>query len=83
MKALEFIEKLLDGGYSFSVLQTDWSVVIEATFYQSFFEDGELITPPAELPNLPHKIAAAKRDECDDFGITFIWTFEIKSLSKK
>lgn len=75
MNHIQFIEELIGLGYKFCVVPNNDRIVVELSFNQSCFRDGEEIAPPKELPQLPYKITTRKDEEYDEFYIVFIWSF--------
>lgn len=78
MNYSQFIEELINQGYSFFVSPQGSKIVVELSFRVSYFGDGDEIRPPQELPQLPHKaIARRDQEDYDEPYVVFIWTFEL------
>lgn len=76
MNHIQFIEELIGLGYRFYVYPDNDRIVVEVSFYQSFFRNGEEIVPPKGIPQVPYKIFMDYDDEYDDYYILFQWSFE-------
>ena len=77
----EFINGLINLGYKFFVSPEGSTIIIEVSFDQSYFIDGDEIVPPKELPQFPYKTIVRRDDygdeTCDKLYIVFIWEFEL------